>query len=406
MDTADVAVIGAGASGLACAQALSRAGLCVAVLEARNRVGGRVCTKRMPTGAAIELGAQVVHATNDQSLVELITSAGIRTAPYRFNSDMYVVHGGVRWDATSLSRYRSPTPWVVERQLGSGLANTGTVADALAHLPDHQRTLATAWLEQVVGGDCRALDIASVVFDRASRNPGSEIVVLDGFDNVTETLGRDLDVRLASPVETIRWSQRGVETDGALLTRAAVITVPPSVILDGGLNFEPPLADHKVAALPSLASTDALSVVLTMAEPARRSVWAMLVDEPQGLWWSTAGSSHVVGHIKGPATAGAREWGFTADHATRVTVALDPALGAVTSVSLHDWGADPWARGAYTVPVTGVDEASRRWAEPVDGVLFFAGEATAERGMRGLVQGAITSGVRAARHLLDRLDHG
>jgi monoamine oxidase len=261
-------------------------------------------------------------------------------------------------------------------------------------------------LEQVVGGDCRALDIASVVFDRASRNPGSEIVVLDGFDNVTETLGRDLDVRLASPVETIRWSQRGVETDGALLTRAAVITVPPSVILDGGLNFEPPLADHKVAALPSLASTDALSVVLTMAEPARRSVWAMLVDEPQGLWWSTAGSSHVVGHIKGPATAGAREWGFTADHATRVTVALDPALGAVTSVSLHDWGSDPWARGAYTVPVTGVDEASRRWAEPVDGVLFFAGEATAERGMRGLVQGAITSGVRAARHLLDRLDHG
>ena len=400
-----MAVIGAGASGLACAQALSRAGLRVAVLEARNRVGGRVCTKRMPTGEVIELGAQLVHATRDQSLLQLIATAGIRTAPYRFDSDMYVIHRGMRWDASTLSRYRSPTPWVVERQLGGGMANTGTVTNALAHLPDDQRTLATAWLEQVVGGDCRTLDVASVVIDRASRNPGTEIVVVDGFDNVTETLRRDLDVRLESPVETIRWSRRGVETGGVLTTRAVVVTVPPSVILDGGLNFEPPLADDKVAALPSLASTDALSVVLTTAEPARRSVWAMLVDKPQGLWWTTAGSPHVVGHVKGPAAAGAREWGLTPDHAMRVTAALDPGLGAVTSVSLQDWGADPWARGGYTVPVAGVDDASRRWAEPVDGVLFFAGEATAERGLRGLVQGAITSGLRAARHLLDRLDH-
>jgi monoamine oxidase len=405
MDTADVAVIGAGASGLACAQALSRAGLRVAVLEARNRVGGRVRTMRMPTGEVIELGAQVVHATHDQHLLELISKAGIRTAPYRFDSDMYVVHGGVRWDAASLSRYRSPTPWVVERQLGSDGA-TGTVADALAHLPDNQRTLATAWLEQVVGGDCRALDVAGVAIDRASRNPGSEIVVVDGFDKVTGALSRGLDVRLASPVETIRWSRRGVETDGVLSARAAVVTVPPSVILDGGLNFEPPLPGDKVAALPSLASTDALSVVLTTAEPARRSVWAMLVDKPQGLWWTKAGSPHVVGHVKGPAAAGAREWGLTADHAAQVAVALDPGLGAVTSISLQDWGADSWARGGYTVPVTGVDDASRRWAEPVDGVLFFAGEATADRGLRGLVQGAITSGLRAARHLLDRLDHG
>ena len=85
----------------------------------------------------------------------------------------------------------------------------------------------------------------------------------------------------------------------------------------------------------------------------------------------------------------------------QVAVALDPGLGAVTSVGLHDWGADPWALGAYTVPVSGIDDASRRWAEPVDGVLFFAGEATADRGLRGLVQGAISSGLRAARDLLN-----
>jgi monoamine oxidase len=401
-----VAVLGAGASGLACAQALSRAGLRVVVLEARNRVGGRVCTLRMPTGEIIELGAQVVHATPDQSLFELISKTGIRTAPYAFDSDVYVVHDGVRWDAASLSRYRSPAPWVVERQLGTDLASTGSVASALAHLPDNHRILATAWLEQVVGGDCRTLDVAGVVIDRESRHPGNEIVVIDGFDMVTEALSRGLDIRLASPVETIHWSRRGVETEsGVISARAAVVTVPPSVILNGGLNFKPPLAADKFAALPSLASTDALSVVLTMAEPARRSVWAVLVDNPRGLWWTKAGSAHVVGHVKGPAAACAREWGWTADHAAQVAVALDPELGAVTSVGLRDWGADPWALGAYTVPVTGIDDASRRWADPVDGVLFFAGEATADRGLRGLVQGAISSGLRAARDLLNRLGH-
>jgi monoamine oxidase len=378
----------------------------VAVLEARNRVGGRVCTLRTPTGDVIELGAQVVHTTLDQSLVELMSKTGIRTAPYAFDSDVYVVHDGVRWDAASLSRYRSPAPWVVERQLGTDFANTGTVANALAHLPDSHRVLATAWLEQVVGGDCRTLDVAGIVIDRASRHPGNEIVVVDGFDKVTEALSRGLDIRLASPVETIRWSRRDVETEsGVLSARAAVVTVPPSVILNGGLNFEPPLATDKFAALPSLASTDALSVVLTTAEPAQRSVWAVLVDNPRGLWWTKAGSPHVVGHVKGPAAARAREWGWTADHAAQVAVALDPGLGAVTSVELRDWGADPWALGAYTVPVSGIDDASRRWAEPVDGVLFFAGEATADRGLRGLVQGAISSGLRAARDLLSRLGH-
>ena len=401
-----MAVLGAGASGLACAQALSLAGLHVAVLEARNRVGGRVCTQRMPTGEVIELGAQVVHATLDQSLFELISKTGIRTAPYAFDSDVYVVHDGVRWDAASLSRYRAPAPWVVERQLGTDFANTGTVANALAHLPDNHRILATAWLEQVVGGDCRTLDVAGVVIDRDSRHPGNETVVIDGFDKVTEALSRGLDIRLASPVETIRWSRRGVETEsGVLSARAAVVTVPPSVILNGGLNFEPPLAADKFAALPSLASTDAISVVLTTAEPARRSVWTMLVDNPRGLWWTKAGSPHVVGHVKGPAATSARKWEWTADHANEVAVAVDPGLGAVTSVLVHDWGTDPWALGAFSVPVLGIDCASRIWADPVDDVLFFAGEATAGRGMRGLVQGAISSGLRAANELIKSAGH-
>jgi monoamine oxidase len=406
-DAADVAVLGAGASGLACARALSAAGVRVAVLEARSSVGGRIRTARMPTGEVIELGAQVVHATHNQSLRRLMSTARIRTAPYAFDFAMYVVEGGKRWDAAGLTRHRSPAPWVVEREIGAGALRSGTLADAVSPLPESRRRLATAWLEQVVGGDCRTLDVAGVMADRESRHPGDELVVVDGFDAVTEDLRRGLDVRLASPVEKVHWSRHGVETDGAALSAGAVVvTVPPSVVLHGGLVFDPPLATGKLAALPSLASTDALAVVLTLAEPARRSVWALLVDEPGGIWWTMSGSQYVVGHVKGTAAAAARARGWTVEHAAQVAATLDPGLGPVTALRLQDWGADPWARGAFSVPIAGIDDASRSWAEPVDGVLFFAGEATADRGLRGLVQGAIASGVRAARQLLDHLGHG
>ncbi len=400
-------VVGAGIAGLACAQALA-GDRQVVVLEARNRVGGRVHTLRMPSGEVVELGAQVVHPTLDPVLDRIIRMARIRAVPLELDTDLFVVTGDERWDAAGIARDRPPAPWVVERQLGTRFPGRGTVTEALVGLPDASRALAGAWLDQVLGGDCKTLDLQSVASAREARPPGREVVLVDGFDQVTAAGAADLDIRLACPVETIRWSEHGVEIVGAvrLTARAAVVTVPPSVVLAGGITFSPALPAEKTDALAALASADALAVVLTTSAVALRSRCVLLADPPYGLWRTNAGSVVVVGHVKGPAVVAARSWDWSVDRASEVVGALDPALGPVTSVALHDWGADPWARGAYSTPVAGADVAARRWARPVGGVLHFAGEASADASHRGLVQGALTTGGRAAREIVGRPDHG
>ena len=403
---ADVVVIGAGAAGLACARALTLAGREVVVLEARDRIGGRVNTMRMACGAIVELGAQVVHPTAEPALDEVVRQAGLRTVPLARDAAVIVVDDGRRWEAAELMKERPPAPWVVEQWLGA--VGRGTVAEALEVLPQAARRLAIAWLDQAIGGDSRTLDVLGVAAAREARSNGTEQVLVDGFDRVAEWLAKGLDVRLESPVDTVSWADDRGELHAAerLSASAVVVTVPPSVVRAGGLRFEPPLSGVRFDSLPRLASCDAVSVVLRASEAATRSAWVLLAEPPGGLWRTTVGSAVVAGHVKGPRAAQARDRPWTTEDATRVVSKVDPHLGAVMDVELCDWGADPWARGAFPVPVAGADDALRKWAEPVAGVLFFAGDASTNSTVRGLVQGAISSGRRAAAEVVEALGHG
>ncbi|GAA4993735.1 NAD(P)/FAD-dependent oxidoreductase [Actinopolymorpha pittospori] len=357
----------------------------------------------------MELGAQVVHQTRDDTLARLVRAAGIRVRAFPMDAQLAVLHEGARWDAANLSRHRSPAPWVVEAQLGSVVAGdrAGTVSKALAGLPEDRRFLASAWLDQVVGGDCRTLDLQGVVGTRAARRHGPEVLLVDGFTAVVDALAAGLDIRTACPAQTVVWSEAHVEIRGTrpIRARTAVVTVPPSVVLGGRLGFDPPLPEARLDALMPLASNDALAIVVTTTAPARRSTWVLLADPPGGLWRTTAGSRVVRGHIKGPAAAIARQGGWNAGRAATAAALVDPDLGGVEDVLVCDWGTDPWAGGGYSVPVVGVDAAARRWAEPLAGVVFFAGEACGDPEVRGLVQGALTSGRRAAREILGRDAH-
>jgi monoamine oxidase len=405
-ERADVVVVGAGVAGLACAGALTSAGREVVVLEARDRIGGRVNTMRTASGAVVELGAQVVHRTVVLDLDEVVRQAGLRTVPLARDAAVVVVDDGRRWGSAELMKERPPAPWVVEQWLGT--VGSGTVAEALEGLPQAARRLAIAWLDQAIGGDSRTLDVLGVAAAREARSKGIEQVLVDGFDQVTRWLAGGLDVRLENPVNTVRWADDRVELRAAepLRARAVVVTVPPSVVRAGGLRFEPPLSGVKFDSLPRLASCDTVSVVLCVSEAATRSAWVLLAEPPGGLWRTTVGSAVVVGHVKGPFAAQARDRPWTTEDATRVITKIDSHLGAVIDVELCDWGADPWARGAFPVSVAGADEASRRWAEPVGSVLFFAGDASVDSTVRGLVQGAISSGRRAASEVAEALGHG
>ncbi len=404
MERADVVVIGAGVAGLACARTLVDRGLHVIVLEARGRLGGRVLTHRPPGGGVVELGAQVVHHTSNTSLTSLIADAGLPVAPLGREADVVLVGDGQRWDAGTLARHHPPPPWVVEQNLGG----PGSVADGLRALPDTPRALAGLWLEQSVGGDCHALAAEGVAAIRAARGRGDERVLVDGFDAVVGVLADGLDVRVDCPVAQLRCRDGEARIAGALEVeaRTVVVTVPPSLVLAGGLSFVPPLPTAKLAALGPLAATDAVTVVLTASHAPARSTWALMAEEPWGLWRSVAGSPVVVGHVKGPRAAVARRADWSTANAGWLARQVDESLGEVVDVLVHDWGSDPWARGAHTMPVFGVDRAAGIWAASLADTVFFAGEATADVTGRGLVQGSLSSGLRAADQVVRALGHG
>lgn len=402
VEHADVLVVGAGVSGLACARGLADAGLDVVVVEARERIGGRVLTHRTTSGDVVELGAQVVHATDDTALAEIVGEHCLALEPLGREGRVVVVADGDTWEAPALAQHCTPLPWAVEH----GLVGPGSVRSVLARLPDPSRALATEWIEQSVGGDSHALDADAVAALKTSRSGGEQVVVA-GFDAVPNRLADGLDVRLGCAVTRLTWREGEVVVDGdhPLAAGAAVVTVPPAVVLAGGLTFGPDLPAEKLAALPALSSCDAVTVLVTTVGAADASTWALLAEPPWGLWRTVRGRPVALGHVKGPRAAAARRAEWSLDNATWLARQVDPGLGGATQVVVRDWGADPWSRGAHSAPVAGVDDAAGRWASGVAGTLFFAGEATAGRSGRGLVQGALSSGRRAASEVLRALAH-
>lgn len=390
-------MVGAGAAGLACAGAVADLGLSVVVLEARDRVGGRILSLRgHPRDQVVEAGAQVVHG--ERALTwRVIGAAGLEAQPLPTGADLAVVVDGHRHLPADLDAAGLPRPWVAEQELlaGVGAGNGGERGGLLA-----------SWLAQVWCADAARLDVAAMARLRASATAGTgDFEVGGGYDLVAASLAGGLDVRLGAPVGRVAWAgAAGVTVGGpagAWEARAVVVTVPPPVVRAGRIAFDPPLPAAKVAALEGIEVGDALTAVLTWSAPAPVSGWAFVADRPGAFWRAWAGSPVLVASFKGPEVAGARA--LVADHARVAEVAQVAQVafpwaagGEVERLQVVDWGLDAWAGGGFCYPTEGSVEAQRAWAAPLGGRLFFAGDAACGDRHPGTVHGALESGLRAA----------
>jgi monoamine oxidase len=405
MQTADVVVIGAGVAGLTCARDLARQGRTVVVLEARDRVGGRIWTLRLPGLAPVELGAQVIHGAQ-ASTWEVIREAGLQTAPFSQGGDMTLAVGDQLYPVRDVVRAGVP-PWAVEPllcRLDPPDRPAGEVLSGLG-IAGVSHTLAVEWLAQTWCADPADLSAAGVCRVRAAAQSGpGEFTVVGGYDQVLQRLADGLSVRLSTPVQCVHWEPGRVEietADDRWQAQAAVITVPPPVVAADRLRFDPPLPEEKRAAAGGILLGDALVVVAQLTEPAPRSSWAFSAGEAGGFWQTAAGVPLLTGWMKGPATEAARklaaEGQLVARGAGSVLAWLHPEM--IAGVQVIDWGSDPYAGGGYSYPRVGALDQPGVWAAPVDRTLFFAGEATCGDRHLGLVNGAIESGRRAAQEI-------
>jgi monoamine oxidase len=411
----DVLVIGAGMAGVAAARVLARDGLAVAVVEGRERTGGRVSSVRDFCAEPVEGGAEFVH-TADAAIWPEIRAAGlaVRPCPLARNS-MFNLGGRTRWLPWLLLHPGVWPAFPILRQIRRVGPEDMSAAEFIERhrYRGRARVLAEMTLTAHLPGSVDEVGVRGLLEDRVLQlETGSYHRVVDGYDRLTDHVGAGLDIRLGFGVETVWWAPDGVRVataDGRELSaRAAISTLPLGVLKSGAVRFVPALPEGKRSALAQLEMGPVLKLLLHFREP----FWPRWLTNlgcgtgPVTLYWpvfygATSRPAVLTAYCTGPRAARLSRRGegegvdvVLAD-LRRLFPRADPR-GALLAWRRIDWARDPFACGGYTFVRPGGTGARVRLAAPDTGALFWAGAATATPTIADTVQAAYLSGLRAA----------
>lgn len=434
MTKPDTIVIGAGAAGLAAARELTRAGKTVAVLEARDRVGGRVYTRTDPRCAApIELGAEFIHGDAPLTF-DLLREVGAAA----------VGESGSSWEVRDGSLIRSvDDPFSSLPELLDRLdrnAPDESVDEFLGRVTVDARSSEIArWVRLAVesfdAADPAIAGIQSIAdeWSGSASLEGSQYRLTAGYGSLMDRLAASLPplqatVYLQTIVERVEWKKGGVRIIArranetlAFDCERAIVTLPAGVLTDGSVTFAPDLPSDRRRAIEGIKTGPVTKIVLRFAQP----FWTGLRDRqlrdasfffgPQTgfpVFWTRYPqiSPLVVAWAAGPYSTRLKE----RNEDETAAIAIDEFAGVLgldrrtvdrelEAVYVHDWQRDPFARGAYSYLATGARDAREVLARPIESMLYFGGESTAQGGRGGTVEGALRSGVRAAQALLAAL---
>ncbi len=415
----DVAVVGAGAAGLAAGLALRDAGARTIVLEASGRTGGRAFTDTDTFGQPWDLGCHWLHSADVNPFVPIADRLGIayRAVEAPLSRNMWLED---RWADKAEAEAAYETVWdafdVVKAagEAGRDLAASATMPDTgrWTQLTRHWFALMTASSPEQVS----SVDFAAYS-DTEHNWP-----VLDGYGALVRTYGAAAPVMLDCPVSRIDWSGplvRLVTAKGEVSARAVIVTVPTAVIAQGRLTFTPDLPADLGEAFSGLTLGVAEKVaigfdkdVFGFAERTGVSVLAPPgTDMPvnfQILPGTEGGAAALaIGHMAGDAAAGLVAEGDDA-MADAVRRALIRAFGGdivrhITDVRTTTWARDPFIGGGYSCALPGKAHLRPRLLEPLGERIFFAGEAVSLHDF-STCHGAHLSGLAAARRSLALLD--
>jgi monoamine oxidase len=395
-----VVVVGAGLAGLAAADALLTAGIDVTVLEARDRVGGRVWSVPF-AGGIVERGAEFVLPCNT-AIEALAARFGLRLAPK-----------GTPYGRREPRGAEAVPPAELEAafdRIAAGEAPRGarTLADAIERLELEPRLAALIRARLEVSMGHPANDLRSDVLGEGAATFGDfeSYTVAGGNAELARALARELGgrIHLSSPVRSLRWDEGGVavQTDsGELAARAAVIAIPTSPL--GDIDFEPALRGPTGEALDSVRYGQNAKLFVRLRAPSqpsaimsvRRRFWSYTQLDPSGepapFVTAYAGTTDAVQALANPE---ATEGWIEQVAALRPDLELDPGVALLST-----WHDDPWVRGSYSARSVSSPLLDAELSTPL-GPLFFAGEHTAGD-WHGLMEGALRSGERAAGQLLE-----
>lgn len=244
-----VVVVGAGVAGLAAATRLAESGMSAVVLEARDRVGGRLHTVR-PDGwpIPVELGASWVHDTDASDLAQQLVDADVETVPFDYAGLAVGLPDGPV-DREQLFEPAAATvdeaiAWADDRDADRSLAAAIEQSDAAADTGVDPEVLRAFLASEITTEYGASADELSAWWGTAEGSEGDDLLVTGGYDRLARAAADALAVQLSTPVERIEWGADGVSVhvgDGRLDADHVIVTVPLGVLQEGAIAFDPPL---------------------------------------------------------------------------------------------------------------------------------------------------------------------
>jgi monoamine oxidase len=412
----DVIVVGAGISGLAAAKSAQAVGQRTLVLEARDRVGGRLLTER-GAGTPLDLGASWIHGPKRNPIAELLRDEGAVLRKTNFDS-ITLYRNGRRIDESEIDELQAFYSYVEECKKRAVKDEPLSVAfDSYVALKgasrieqevfDHDVRLC---IETEFGGSIDSLSLMQ--FNEDEEFEGGDLFVASGYDALARKLSLDLNIRLNSLVLAIRDIGSRVLVSGQDFSFTAdrvVVTVPLGVLQKGSIDFSPSLSGRKIEAIASLAMGNLHKTFLEFD----RQFW----DPTQVIGFVHNGTSwgefiNLTEETGKPLLlalhAGAKASQLAlmstteiADEAFLTLRSAYPNATRPVRLTTSAWEHDTYSFGSYCyIPVGASLKMCDELSKP-HGRVFFAGEHTSSS-YPGTVHGAYLSGARAARALLRR----
>jgi monoamine oxidase len=421
----DVVIVGAGAAGLSAARILSKAGKSVLILEARDRIGGRIHTvKGQGFSVPVEAGAEFMHGDLP------MTKALMKEANVSYRAGQ-----GQTWN-------------VVDDQLSEGdFFEDGwlELMDRLEHL-DRDMTIGS-FLQQFfnepryeslvdsVRGFVQGYDAADV--DKASAKALAEewksedikgYRPMGGYTQLMEFLEKEIrgnkaTFKFSANVKKINWRQNFIdvvtEQDETFRAGKILVTVPISILKSDVIQFDPPLAQHR-SALVKMEMGDVIKFLFEFKQPFWEERSSAQHRHLPGLnflfsdafvptWWSQKPDNTplLTGWLAGPVVKKiSNDDTSLLQNATKSLeylfgCSVDYLHNEIRSAKVVNWSRDEFSRGAYAYNTLETALAVKTFCTPIYNTIYFAGEAFYDGPEMGTVEAALASGNAAAKKILE-----